>query len=119
MSVNYSLNHLQAEGFLKIKMAQLQKDIEIDINIVHSINPHKFYFKLEYGPFPDEIKLEQDLQEYSISEHAPWKDYCPRVNDTVSVYVTTWQKWARAQVDEILVFASAESQYVLWTLDKG
>lgn len=100
-------------------MEALQKDIEIDINIVHTINPHKFYFKLEYGPFPDEIQLEQKLQEYSISEHPHYKDYCPRMNETVSVFVTTWKKWARAVVDEILVFASAEPQYVLWTLDKG
>lgn len=100
-------------------MYQLKKDIEIGIIIVHIINPHQFYFKLENSPFSDELQLEKDLQKYSEDKMYHLQGHKHNVNDTVSVFVPTWKKWVRAKVEQIFEYDNEETKYVLWTIDKG
>lgn len=100
-------------------MYQLKKDIEIGIIIVHIINPHYFYFKLENSPFSDELQLEKDLQKYSEDKMYHLQGCKHNVHDTVSVFVPTWKKWVRAKVERIFEYENEETKYVLWTIDKG
>lgn len=90
------------------------------IKITRYINPHTFFFKLEYNLSQFEKDLENKFTIYGTSrrQHG-YKGYAPSVDEIVVVYMQPWNKWIRAKCDYVAEFVSSEPKFILWSLDDG
>lgn len=90
------------------------------IKITRYLNPHKFFFKLEYNLSKFEKDIEDILTIYGTShrQHG-YKGYTPCVDEIVVVFMQPWNKWIRAKCDYIAQFVSSEPKFILWSMDDG
>lgn len=90
------------------------------IKITRYINPHKFFFKLEYNLSEFERNIENILTIYGTSSrHNGYKGYAPSVGEIVVVFMQPWNKWIRAKCDYIAEFELSEPKFILWAMDDG
>lgn len=90
------------------------------IKITHYINPHKFYFKLEYGFSEQNSELTKRLEEYALHKCGQYlTGYKPSIGEIILVFVQPWNKWVRANVDSIATFQNDAMKFILWALDDG
>lgn len=91
------------------------------INITRYINPHKFFFKLEYNLSEMEKNIENMLSIYgtSVMQNGYHAGYAPKINEIVAVFMQPWTKWIRAKCDFIAEFVSSEPEFILWSMDDG
>lgn len=90
------------------------------IKITRYINPHKFFFKLEYNLSQFEKNIEDILTIYGTKHRRHgYKGYAPKVDEIVVVFMQPWNKWIRAKCDYIAEFAQSDSKFILWSLDDG
>lgn len=93
------------------------------IKVTHYINPHMFWFRYESSFFFDEplLDFENKVQTYGrkLNPANFQKGYEPKRGEVVLVMSPAWNKWIRAEVDNILTFQHEDKKFILWAMDHG